>query len=191
MQAYIVRRLLALIPTLFFASLIVFVRCACPGSVHRPDVSRTTSRRKVSRDQLIAVLASTADVGAIRPLDQRHPAARRLGQSLWQNTPSELLLTRLPHFTRRDGLVRRPGGRLPIAPTRVRQAAGATSAPFSILMGGRALAGPLVMCFPSIWWGCSPEGKSSVHRRSVPTRQSDPAITSHLASAVTMRLTRP
>ena len=38
MQAYVVRRLLALIPTLFFASVIVFVTVRLiPGRRHRPD----------------------------------------------------------------------------------------------------------------------------------------------------------
>src|SRR5262245_55687484 len=60
MQAYIVRRLLALIPTLFFASLIVFVTVRLiPGSVIDLMLSQNDiSADKVSRDELIAALRS-------------------------------------------------------------------------------------------------------------------------------------
>ena len=58
MQAYIVRRLLALIPTLFFASLIVFVTVRLiPGSVIDLMLSQNDiSAGKASRDQLISAL---------------------------------------------------------------------------------------------------------------------------------------
>ena len=80
MQAYIVRRLLALIPTLLFASLIVFVTVRLmPGSVIDLMLSQNDiSADKFSRDQLIAAL------GLDKPmweqyvqLGGRHPAARR------------------------------------------------------------------------------------------------------------------
>ena len=81
MQAYIVRRLLALIPTLFFASLIVFVTVRLiPGNVIDLMLSQNDiAADKLSRDQLIAAL------GLDKPmweqyvaLGRRHPAARRL-----------------------------------------------------------------------------------------------------------------
>ena len=58
MQAYIVRRLLALIPTLFFASLIVFVTVRLiPGSVIDLMLSQNDiSADKFGRDQLVAAL---------------------------------------------------------------------------------------------------------------------------------------
>ena len=68
MQAYIVRRLLALIPTLFFASLIVFVTVRLiPGDVIDLMLSQNDiSADKMSRDQLDrGARPRQADVGAI------------------------------------------------------------------------------------------------------------------------------
>jgi peptide/nickel transport system permease protein len=56
MQAYVLRRLLALIPTLFFASLIVFVTVRLiPGDVIDLMLSQNDiSASKLSRDQLVS-----------------------------------------------------------------------------------------------------------------------------------------
>ena len=58
MQAYIVRRLLALIPTLFFASLIVFVTVRLiPGDIIDMMLSQNDiAADKFSRDQLVSAL---------------------------------------------------------------------------------------------------------------------------------------
>jgi len=58
MQAYLVKRLLALIPALFFASLIVFVIVRLvPGNVIDMMLSQNdVGADKLSRDQLIATL---------------------------------------------------------------------------------------------------------------------------------------
>ena len=100
MQAYIVRRLLALIPTLFFASLIVFVTVRLiPGSVIDLMLARTTSPpTRCSRDQLIAAL------GLDKPVWEQYVTwmggillRGDFGRSLWQSTPvAELLMARLP-----------------------------------------------------------------------------------------------
>ena len=90
MQAYIVRRLLALIPTLFFASLIVFVTVRLiPGNVIDLMLSQNDiAADKISRDQLIAAL------GLDKPMWEQY--ARWIGgillrgdfgRSLWQSTP--------------------------------------------------------------------------------------------------------
>ncbi len=58
MQAYLARRLLALIPALFFASLIVFVIVRLvPGSIIDMMLSQNdVGADKLSRDQLISTL---------------------------------------------------------------------------------------------------------------------------------------
>jgi peptide/nickel transport system permease protein len=100
MQAYIVRRLLALIPTLIFASLIVFVTVRLiPGDIIDMMLSQNDiAAGKMGREQLERAL------GLDRPMwDQylRWVGAIVLhgdfGHSLWQSTPvSEHLLARLP-----------------------------------------------------------------------------------------------
>ena len=100
MQAYIVRRLLALIPTLFFASLIVFVTVRLiPGNVIDLMLAQNDiSADKLSRDQLIAAL------GLDKPMWEQYASwiggillHGDFGRSLWQSTPvAELLLARLP-----------------------------------------------------------------------------------------------
>ena len=100
MQAYSVRRLLALIPTLFFASLIVFVTVRLiPGSVIDLMLSQNDiSADKFSRDQLVAAL------GLDKPMWEQYGRWMGgillngdFGRSLWHSTPvAELLQARLP-----------------------------------------------------------------------------------------------
>jgi peptide/nickel transport system permease protein len=205
MQAYIVRRLLALIPTLFFASLIVFVTVRLiPGDIIDMMLSQNDiAADKLSRDQLIAAL------GLDRPIwtQYLHWVANILlsgdfGRSLWQNTPvSELLLARLPVTFQLGAmaLVVALVVAIPIgAYSAMRQdtAGDYLGRSFSILM----LAvpgfwmGTMVMVFPSIWWGWSPEVKfipltqDPVHNLK---QMLIPAIILGTSlSAVTMRLTR-
>ena len=95
MQAYLARRLLALVPALFFASLIVFVIVRLvPGNVIDMMLAQNdVGADKLSRDQLIATL------GLDRPmwLQYFHWIGGILfhgdfGRSLWQNTPVRELL---------------------------------------------------------------------------------------------------
>jgi peptide/nickel transport system permease protein len=205
MQAYIVRRLLALIPTLFFASLIVFVTVRLmPGSVIDLMLSQNDiSADKMSRDQLIAAL------GLDKPMWEQylHWAGAILlrgdfGNSLWQNTPvSELLASRLP-VTFQLGLMAMIVALIVAIPI------GAYSAmrqdttgdyvgrSFSILMLAvpSFWLGTMVMVFPSIWWGWSPR-IAFVSFRERPLENLGhlivPAIILGTSlSAVTMRLTR-
>src|SRR6185436_14931817 len=99
MQAYVARRLLALIPTLFFASVIVFVTVRMiPGDVIDLMLSQNdVSAAKHSRDQLISAL------GLDRPMWEQYlrwiGAVLRgdFGHSLWQSAPvGEFLAARLP-----------------------------------------------------------------------------------------------
>ena len=100
MQAYIIRRLLALIPTLLFASLIVFsVVRMIPGDIIDMMLSQNDIQAdKKNREQLEEAL------GLDRPLIVQYfrwlggiVLQGDFGRSLWQNTPvAEQLAQRLP-----------------------------------------------------------------------------------------------
>jgi len=205
MQAYIVRRLLALIPTMFFASLIVFVTVRLiPGDIIDMMLSQNDiSADKFSRDQLVAAL------GLDKPLWTQYAhwmgnilLAGDFGRSLWQNTPvSELLMARLP-VTFQLGAMALVVALLVAIPIGAYSAMRQDTAgdylgrSFSILM----LAvpgfwmGTMVMVFPSIWWGWSPDVKFSSFSQDPLTNVKQmiiPAIILGTSlSAVTMRLTR-
>jgi peptide/nickel transport system permease protein len=203
MLTYILRRLLALIPTLFFASLIVFVTVRLiPGSVIDLMLSQNDIAVGRDRENLEAAL------GLDQPMHVQYlrwvGAALRgdLGRSLWQNTPvTTHLMDRLP-VTFELGVLALMVAltvALPIGIySAIRQdtAGDYVARSFSILM----LAvpgfwmGTLVMVFPSIWWGWSPEIKYFPFRdaplRNL-TQMIVPAIILGTSlSAVTMRLTR-
>lgn len=205
MRAYIVRRILTLIPTLLFASIIVFITVRLiPGDVIDMMLSQNDiAAGKHSREQLEAVLGLDTPMvvqyfkwlGAI--LFQGS-----LGRSLWQNTSvTELIGERMP-VTFELGLMSMTVALIVAIPIGVYAAVRQDTVgdyigrSFSILM----LAvpgfwmGTLVIVFPSIWWGWSPE------IRFVPFFQ-DPAqnlsqmiipavILGCSLSAVTMRMTR-
>ncbi|HJU33102.1 MAG TPA: ABC transporter permease [Hyphomicrobiaceae bacterium] len=205
MQAYIVRRLLALVPTLFFASLIVFVTVRLiPGSVIDLMLSQNDiSADKFSRDQLIAAL------GLDKPMWEQYARwmggillAGDFGRSLWHNTPvAELLMARLPVTFQLGAmaLVVALIVAIPIgAYSAMRQdtAGDYVGRSFSILMLAipSFWLGTMVMVFPSIWWGWSPELKFVPFRQNPLQNLSQmiiPAIILGTSlSAVTMRLTR-
>ena len=205
MQAYIVRRLLALIPTLFFASLIVFVTVRLiPGNVIDLMLSQNdVAADKLSRDQLIAVL------GLDKPMWEQYGRwiggillRGDFGQSLWQNTPvAELLMMRLP-VTFQLGvmaLIVALVVAIPIgAYSAVRQdtVGDYIGRSFSILMLAvpSFWLGTMVMVFPSIWWGWSPEVKFVAFRvdplHNLGQMMIPAIILGTSLSAVTMRLTR-
>ena len=205
MQAYIVRRLLALIPALFFASIIVFVTVRLiPGSVIDLMLSQNDiSADKLSREQLVAAL------GLDKPIWEQYARwmggillAGDFGRSLWGNTPvAELLVARLP-VTFELGLmalVVALAVAIPIgAYSAMRQdtAGDYLGRSFSILMLAvpSFWMGTMVMVFPSIWWGWSPEVKFVAFRQDPLHNLSQmilPAIILGTSlSAVTMRLTR-
>ena len=190
MQAYIVRRLLALIPTLFFASVIVFVTVRLiPGDVIDLMLSQNDiAADKLSRDQLIAAL------GLDKPMWEQYGRwvgaillHGDLGNSLWQNTPvSELLAARLPvtfelgparadrraHDRAAD---RRLFGDPPGHRRRLRR-------PLVLdpdAGGAGFWLGTMVMVFPSIWWGWSPEVKYVPFTRgpaAEPEADADPGL---------------
>src|SRR5512132_2691167 len=98
MPTYVIRRLVALIPTLFFASLIVFVTVRLiPGSVIDLMLSQNDIAAGKDRAQVEAALGLDR---AMHVQYLRWVAAALqgdLGRSLWQNTPvTSQLLERLP-----------------------------------------------------------------------------------------------
>ena len=100
MGAYLARRLLALIPTLLLASIIVFATIRLiPGDVIDLMLSQNdVAADKMSREQLVATLGLDKPM-ATQYLSWVGGIALRgdLGQSLWQNAPvTELLAARLP-----------------------------------------------------------------------------------------------
>src|SRR5690606_25194074 len=205
MNAYIARRLLALLPTLFFASLIVFASIRLiPGDVIDLMLSQNdVGADQLSRDQLVAALGLDKPmltqyfdwVGAIL-------LRADFGSSLWHSTPArELLFERLP-ITFELGLLALFFGLLVAIPigvySAIRQDTGGdyVTRSFSILM----LAVPsfwlgiMAMVLPSIWWGWAPD-VSHVAFTYDPVRNIKqmllPAfILGTSLSAVTMRMTR-
>lgn len=205
MQAYFVRRLLALIPTLLFASIIVFVTVRLiPGDVVDLMISQSDGAdREEARRQLEKAL------GFDQPIHVQYVSwlgslllHGDLGNSLWQRTPvMEHVLERLP-VTIELGVLAMLIALAVAIPVGIYSAIRQDTIgdyvvrSFSIL----ALAVPgfwlatLVVVFPSIWWGWSPQV------RFVPFSQ-DPlanlgqliipaAILGTSLSAITMRMMR-
>ncbi len=205
MHAYIIRRVLALIPTLIFASLIVFVTVRLiPGDVI--DMMLSTNdigADKKSREQLQAALGLDQPVyfqyfrwiGALL-------FEGSLGKSLWQNTSvMEDILHRLP-LTFELGLMAMIVALIVGIPIGVYSAVAQDTLGDYITRSFAILAlalpgfwvGTLVMVFPSIWWGWSPDVKLTPFTED-PLRQMGqmliPALILGKAfSAVVMRLTR-
>jgi peptide/nickel transport system permease protein len=203
MQAYILRRLLALIPTLLFASLIVFVAVRwIPGDVVDLMMSQNDIAAGQDRERVEQAL------GLDRPVLTQYAswvgAALRgdLGRSLWRNAPvSEQLAERLP-VSFELGLLALLVGLSVAIPIGIYSAVRQDTLgdyltrSFSILM----LAVPgfwlatLVMVFPSVWWRWAP---ALDHTRFFDDPVANlrqmivPAILLGLSmSAVTMRMTR-
>ncbi len=204
MRAYILRRLLALIPTLLFASIIVFATVRMiPGDVIDLMLSQNdVAADKLSRDQLVQAL------GLDRSMPEQYVRwvwgilQGDFGKSLWQSTPVlELVLQRLP-VTFELGLMALVVGlalALPIGVySAIRQdtAGDAAARSFSILMLAvpNFWMGTMVMVFPSIWWGWSPE-VNYVKFGDAPWQNMKQMIVPALVlgtalSAITMRMTR-
>ena len=168
MLAYTARRLLALLPTLFFASVIVFVSVRLiPGSVI--DLMLANNPLAVDKDRAVIEAA----LGLDKPMHVQYLywagglLRGDLGRSLWQDTPvMHEILARLPvtlELTVLAMLVSIVVG-VPIGVySAIRQdtAGDYLTRSLAILL----LAIPsfwlatLVMVFPSIWWGWAPELK--------------------------------
>jgi len=205
MKAYILRRLLALVPTLFLSSVIVFVTVRLiPGDIIDMMLSQNdVSASKLSRDQLVHAL------GLDRPMWEQYLRwigailiRGDFGRSLWQNEPvSDYLFARLP-VTFELGVMSLAVALAVAIPigmySAIRQDTSGDylARSFSILMLSvpSFWVGTMVMVFPSIWWGWSPEvkfvGFSADPLQSLKQMLIPAVILGTALSAVTMRMTR-
>ena len=203
MRAYLGRRLLALIPTLFFASLIVFISMRLiPGDVidlmlAQNDIVTGQDRAKIE-----------AALGLDQPVYIQYfrwigdALTGDLGSSLWQNVPvTDQLLVSLP-ITFELGLLAlfvALSVSIPIgvySAMRQDTAGDYVARSFSLLMLAipSFWLGTLVMVFPSVWWRWAPELEYIPFFDDPITNLKHmiiPAILLGLSmSAVTMRMTR-
>ena len=205
MQAYVIRRILALIPTLIFASLIVFITVRLiPGDIIDLMLSSNDiGADKKSRAQLEAAL------GLDQPMFSQYFKwlgailfEGSLGKSLWQNTSvMQEVLHRLP-ITFELGLMALFVALIVGIPigvySAVRQDTMGDYVTRSFAILALALpgfwVGTLVMVFPSIWWGWSPEVKyipfTEDPLRNLAQMAIPALILGKAFSAVVMRLTR-
>jgi len=205
MRTYLLRRLLALVPTVFFASLIVFFTIRLiPGDVVDLMLSQNdVSADKMSREQVVAAL------GLDRPMWEQYVRWASaivlhgdLGKSLWQGTPvTEHLAARLP-VTFELGLIALIVGLLIAIPIGVYSAIRqdthgdqiARSFSIVLLAVPSFWLGTIVVVFPSIWWGWSPPVEyvafSDRPLRNLQQMLLPGVILGASLSAVTMRLTR-
>ena len=204
MQAYILRRLLALIPTLLFASIIVFTTVRLiPGDIIDLMLSQNDiSASKMDREALVATL------GLDKPMWSQYLTwvgnlfRGDMGNSLWQSTPVvERLAERMP-VTFELGLLAILIGLSIALPVGVYSAIRQDTAgdyiarSFSILLLAipSFWMGTMVVVIPSIYWGWSPEVSyikftedpwGNIKQMLVPA-----AVLGAALSAVTMRMTR-
>ncbi len=204
MHAYVIRRLLALIPTLLFASMIVFFTVRLiPGDVIDMMLSQNdVSADKMSRETLIKAL------GMDKPMWTQYlhwlgqVLQGDLGKSLWQSTPVvERLAERLP-ITAELGALALLIGILIALPIGVYSAirqdtvGDIVTRSFSILLLAipSFWLGTMVVVIPSIYWGWSPpvsyipfseDPWGNLKQMLLPA-----AVLGAALSAVTMRMTR-
>jgi len=203
LRNYILRRLLAVIPTLLFASLIVFGSMRLiPGDV----IDLMLAQNDIATDQDRAKIE--AALGFDKPAHEQYitwlgnALTGDLGRSLWQNTPvAEQLGDALP-ITFELGLLAliiSVSVALPIGTySAMRQDTTgdyvARSVSLLMLAVPSFWLGTLVMVFPSVWWRWSPPLEYTPFFEDPLqnlTHMIVPAILLGLAiSAVTMRMTR-
>jgi len=204
MGTYLIRRILALVPTLVLGSLIVFctVRLV-PGDVIDMMLAQHDSSTELTREKLLAAL------GMDRPIWQQYlhwiadiVLRGDLGSSLWQQSKvTHELAQRLPVSFELGllGLVFALLLALPIGVySAIRQDTRGDylARSFSILMLAvpSFWIGTVVIVFPAIWWGWSPEVNyvpftqdpwQNIKQMLLPA-----AVLGMGLSAITMRLTR-
>ena len=205
MKSYVIRRLLALVPTLILASIIVFVTVRLiPGDIIELMLSQNDlSADAKSREQVVAAL------GLDKPMWQQYLTwisgivlHGDLGKSLWQGTPvTEQLLARMP-VTFELGAIALLVGLIIALPIGIYSAIRQDTAgdyiarSFSILLLAvpSFWLGTMVVVFPSIWWGWSPSvdfipfTKDPVE--NVKNLLLPGVVLGAALSAITMRMTR-
>lgn len=203
MQAYVIRRLLTLIPTLLFASLIVFISMRLiPGDVIDLMLAQNDIATGQDRARIEAAL------GLDKPFHVQYfewiagLVQGDMGYSLWQNAPvTDLILERLP-ITFELGFLALIVALTTAIPIGIYSAmrqdtmGDYLTRSFSIIMLAvpSFWLGTLVMVFPSVWWRWSPP------LEYVPLFEDPLANLTHMIvpaillglglSAVTMRMTR-
>jgi peptide/nickel transport system permease protein len=203
MRAYLIRRLLALVPTFLFASLIVFCTIRMlPGDVVDLMLSQNDVGGRMNREQLVAAL------GFDRPMWDQYLrwlagiARGDLGRSLWQGTPvTQQLAQRLP-VTFELGVIALITGLSIAIPIGVYSAmrqdtlGDHVARSFSILLLAvpNFWLGTMAVVLPSIWWGWSPSIEL-VRFGADPLRHLQQVLLPGLIlgaslSALTMRMTR-
>ncbi len=205
MQAYIIRRLLAMVPTLLFASLIVFttVRLIPDNIIDLMLSSNDIGADKKNRAQLETMLG--LDQTIVSQYFKRLGAilfGGSLAKSLWQNTSvMQEVLHRLP-TTFELGIIALIVALLVGIPIGVYSAVAQDTLSDYLTRSFAILAlvlpgfwvGTLVMVFPLIWWGWSPEVKYIPFTQDALrnlAQMTIPALILGMAfSAVVMRLTR-
>ena len=203
MQGYIIRRLLALIPTLIFTSIIVFASIRLiPGDVIDLMLAQNDIASVQDRAAVEAALGLDQPVYVQYFIWVADALTGDLGRSLWQNVPvTQQLAATLP-ITFELGflaLVVALSVALPIgiySAMRQDTTGDYTARSFSLLMLAipSFWLGTLVMVFPSVWWRWSPDLIYTPFFEDPIKNLSHmivPAIILGLGmSAVTMRMTR-
>jgi peptide/nickel transport system permease protein len=204
MQAYIARRLLALIPTLIFASIIVFCTVRLiPGDIIDMMLSQNDiSASKLDREALMRTLGLDQPMWSQYLTWVGNLLRGDMGNSLWQATPVvDRLAERLP-VTFELGLFAILIGLSIALPVGIYSAIRQDTAgdyiarSFSILLLAvpSFWLGTMVVVIPSIFWGWSPEVSyiafsddpiGNLQQMLVPA-----AVLGAALSAVTMRMTR-
>ncbi|MFT5097953.1 MAG: peptide/nickel transport system permease protein [Candidatus Azotimanducaceae bacterium] len=203
MQAFIIRRILALIPTLIFTSVIVFASIRMiPGDV----IDLMLAQNDISTGNDRAVIE--ASLGLDKPIYVQYFVwvgnilQGDLGRSLWQNTPvTEQLAATLP-ITFELGFLALIVALSVAIPIGIYSAMAQDTAgdylarSFSLLMLAvpSFWLGTLVMVFPSVWWRWAPplqytpfldDPLGNLGHMMVPS-----ILLGLSLSAVTMRMTR-
>ncbi len=203
MQAFIVRRLLAVIPTLFFTSIIVFASIRLiPGDVidlmlAQNDIATGNDRARIE-----------AALGFDKPIHLQYVEwigdvlQGDLGRSLWQNTPVTQQLAETLPITFELGILSLLVALSVAIPIGIYSAMRQDTVgdyiarSFSLLMLAvpSFWLGTLVMVFPSVWWRWAPPLEYTPFLEDPIANLSHmivPAILLGLSlSAVTMRMTR-
>ena len=205
MRAYLIRRLLALIPTMFFATLIVFcVIRLIPGDIidlmisqhdfSDIEVTRKTLEEALGLDVPLHIQYFKWIKGIILHGD--------LGRSLWLDTQvSDEVLARLP-VTLELAVIALIIGLAIAIPIGVYSAirqdtagdyAGRTFSILGLAIPGFWL-GTMIVVYPSLWWGWSPPIELVTFREdpveNLKTFLIPGALMGLAMSAVTMRMTR-
>lgn len=203
MQAFIIRRILALIPTLIFTSVIVFASIRMiPGDV----IDLMLAQNDISTGNDRAIIE--ASLGLDKPIYVQYFVwvgnilQGDLGRSLWQNTPvTEQLAATLP-ITFELGFLALIVALSVAIPIGIYSAMAQDTAgdyvarSFSLLMLAvpSFWLGTLVMVFPSVWWRWAPPLQYTPFLEDPLGNLGHMMVPSILLglslSAVTMRMTR-